>query len=126
MKAMVLAAGIGKRLLPFTKDMPKPLIEVGTETLLDRNINKILDTGITEIVINVSYLGDMIEKHLAENYADLDITVVKEQCILGTGGGILNALEHLGDEPFLLINACLLYTSPSPRDGLLSRMPSSA
>ena len=98
MKAMVLAAGIGKRLLPFTKDMPKPLIEVGTETLLDRNINKILDTGITEIVINVSYLGDMIEKHLAENYADLDITVVKEQCILGTGGGILNALEHLGDE----------------------------
>ena len=50
MKAMVLAAGIGKRLLPFTKDMPKPLIEVGTETLLDRNINKILDVGITEIL----------------------------------------------------------------------------
>jgi MurNAc alpha-1-phosphate uridylyltransferase len=112
MKAMVLAAGIGKRLLPFTKDMPKPLIEVGTETLLDRNINKILDTGITEIVINVSYLGDMIEKHLAENYADLDITVVKEQCILGTGGGILNALEHLGDEPFLLINADTYHEIP--------------
>ena len=46
MKAMVLAAGIGKRLLPFTKDMPKPLIEVGSETLLDRNINKSVTTSI--------------------------------------------------------------------------------
>ena len=81
MKAMVLAAGIGKRLLPFTKDMPKPLIEVGSETLLDRNINKILDAGINEIVINVSYLGDMIEKHLAKSYSNHDITVIKEPCI---------------------------------------------
>ena len=61
MKAMVLAAGIGKRLLPFTKDMPKPLIEVGSETLLDRNIKKLLELGISEIMVNVSYLGDMIE-----------------------------------------------------------------
>ena len=112
MKAMVLAAGIGKRLLPFTKDMPKPLIEVGSESLLDRNINKILDAGINEIVINVSYLGDMIEKHLAKNYSNHDITVIKEQCILGTGGGILNALEHLGDAPFLLINADTYHEIP--------------
>ena len=112
MKAMVLAAGIGKRLLPFTKDMPKPLIEVGTETLLDRNINKILDAGISEIIINVSYLGDMIEKHLAENYIDQDITVIKEQCILGTGGGILNAIEYFGDTPFLLINADTYHEIP--------------
>ena len=112
MKAMVLAAGIGKRLLPFTKDMPKPLIEVGTETLLDRNINKILDVGITEIIINVSYLGDMIEKHLAKNYVDHDITVIKEQCILGTGGGILNAIEYFGDAPFLLINADTYHEIP--------------
>ena len=67
MKAMVLAAGIGKRLLPFTKDMPKPLIKVGAETLLDRNIKKLFDAGILDIVINVSYLGDMIENHLAQH-----------------------------------------------------------
>ena len=105
MKAMVLAAGIGKRLLPFTKDMPKPLIEVGSETLLDRNIKKLLELGISEIMINVSYLGDMIENHIAENYTDHNITVIKEKCILGTGGGILNAIDHFDENPFLLVNA---------------------
>ena len=76
MKAMVLAAGIGKRLLPFTKDIPKPLIKVGAQTLLDRNIKKLFDVGISDIVINVSYLGDMIEKHFAHNYKDANITVI--------------------------------------------------
>ena len=112
MKAMVLAAGIGKRLLPFTKDIPKPLIKVGAQTLLDRNIKKLFDVGISDIVINVSYLGDMIEKHLAQHYKDANITIIKEKCILGTGGGILNAIEHFDDEPFLLINADTYHEIP--------------
>ena len=112
MKAMVLAAGIGKRLLPFTKDMPKPLIKVGAETLLDRNIKKLFRLGISEIVINVSYLGDMIEKHLAQNYKNEKITVIKEQCILGTGGGILNAIDHFNENPFMLINADTYHDIP--------------
>ena len=112
MKAMVLAAGIGKRLLPFTKDIPKPLIKVGAQTLLDRNIKKLFDVGISDIVINVSYLGDMIEKHLAQHYKDANITIIKEKCILGTGGGILNAIDHFGDEPFLLINADTYHEIP--------------
>ena len=105
MKAMLLAAGIGKRLLPFTKDMPKPLIEVGSETLLDRNIRLLLKIGITEIVVNVSYLGDMIEKHINKQYKSHKITIIKEECILGTGGGILNAIKHFQGKPFLLVNA---------------------
>ena len=63
MKAMVLAAGIGKRLLPFTKDIPKPLIKVWAQTLLDINIKKLFDAGISDIVINTAGLwSDAISK----------------------------------------------------------------
>ena len=56
MKAMILAAGYGKRLLPLTKDTPKPLLKVGNKTLIERNINNLLESGFSEIVINaVSY-----------------------------------------------------------------------
>ena len=57
MKAMILAAGFGRRLLPLTKQTPKPLLRVGNETLLERNINHLTSNGFSEIIINVSYLS---------------------------------------------------------------------
>lgn len=105
MKAMILAAGFGKRLKPLTDDIPKPLLKVGNQSLIERNIRSLLNYGFDEIVINVSYLGNMITEHVLEIFPNNKIIFSKESEPLGTGGGIKNALKLLGDEPFMLINA---------------------
>ena len=105
MKAMILAAGLGKRLKPLTNDIPKPLLKVGNQSLIERNIRSLLSYGFDEIVINVSYLGNMITEHVLEIFPNNKIIFSKESEPLGTGGGIKNALKLLGDEPFMLINA---------------------
>ena len=105
MKAMILAAGLGKRLKPLTNDIPKPLLKVGNQSLIERNIRSLLKYGFDEIVINVSYLGNMITEHVLELFPNNKIIFSKESEPLGTGGGIKNALKLLGDEPFMLINA---------------------
>lgn len=105
MKAMILAAGLGKRLKPLTNDIPKPLLKVGNQSLIERNIRSLLNHGFDEIVINVSYLGNMITEHVLEIFPNNKIIFSKESEPLGTGGGIKNALKLLGDEPFMLINA---------------------
>ena len=105
MKAMILAAGFGKRLKPLTDDIPKPLLKVGNQSLIERNIRSLLNYGFNEIVINVSYLGNMITEHVLELFPNNKIVFSEESQPLGTGGGIVNALELLGDKPFMLINA---------------------
>ena len=105
MKAMILAAGFGKRLKPLTDDIPKPLLKVGNQSLIERNIRSLLNYGFDEIVINVSYLGNMITEHVLELFPNNKIVFSEESQPLGTGGGIVNALEFLGDKPFILINA---------------------
>lgn len=105
MKAMILAAGLGKRLKPLTNDIPKPLLKVGNQSLIERNIRSLLNYGFDEIVINVSYLGNMITEHVLEIFPNDKIIFSKESEPLGTGGGIQNALKLLGDDPFMLINA---------------------
>ena len=105
MKAMILAAGLGKRLKPLTNDIPKPLLKVGNQSLIERNIRSLLNYGFDEIVINVSYLGNMITEHVLEIFPNNKIIFSKESEPLVTGGGIKNAIKLLGDEPFMLINA---------------------
>ena len=105
MKAMILAAGLGKRLKPLTNDIPKPLLKVGNQSLIERNIRSLLHYGFDEIVINVSYLGKMITEHVLEIFPNNKIIFSEESEPLGTGGGIQNALKFLGDKPFMLINA---------------------
>ena len=102
---MILAAGFGKRLKPLTDDIPKPLLKVGNQSLIERNIRSLLNYGFDEIVINVSYLGNMITEHVLELFPNNKIVFSEESQPLGTGGGIVNALELLGDKPFMLINA---------------------
>ena len=109
MKAMILAAGYGKRMMPLTENLPKPLLKVGKKSLIERNINSLLGAGYKEIVINVSYLGSMIKKHVLDIFPHNDISFSEESAPLGTGGGILNAINLLGDEPFLLINADIFH-----------------
>ena len=98
MKAMILAAGYGKRLAPLTNDLPKPLLKVGDKTLIEYNIETLSKYGVKEIVINVSYLGQQIIDFLKEQ-SNLKISFLLEEKPLGTGGGIVNALSYF-EKPY--------------------------
>ena len=104
-KAMILAAGFGKRVLPLTHNCPKPLLKIGEETLLSNTIKFLELFGIKQVVINVHYLGEQIIDYINKKKFNLTINVVQEKNqILDTGGGVLNAIQHFSNEPFLIIN----------------------
>ena len=105
MKAMILAAGYGKRLRPLTDRIPKPMIPVAGKPLLQHHIERLVAMGIKEVVINISWLAEQIESFFGDG-SNFGIRIVwsRESEPLETGGGILKALPILGDAPFLLIN----------------------
>ena len=110
-KAMILAAGFGKRLNPLTLDCPKPLLKIGKETLLSNTINFLEKCQIKEIVINVHYLGEQISEYLNKRNFNLNINIINEkEKILNTGGGILNAAKYF-NESFLCINPDTIWNS---------------
>ena len=79
MKAMILCAGYGKRLLPLTQKYPKPLLKFGNETLLSNTLKFLKKFGIKEVVINVHYLAEQIINYINNNNFDLTITIVNEK-----------------------------------------------
>ena len=104
-KAMILAAGFGKRINPLTLKCPKPLLKIGNETLLSNTLKILQLFGIKEVIINVHYLSNQIIHYINNNNFNLKIDIVEEKDkILGTGGGILNAIHYFSDKPFLIIN----------------------
>src|SRR5580765_5943207 len=104
-KAMVLAAGLGVRMRPLTEKMPKPLVRVAGQPLLDHVLNKLAAAGVTEAVVNVHYLPDQIIDHVATR-TEPKITISDERDqVLGTGGAVVKALPLLGSEPFYHLNA---------------------
>ena len=104
-KAMILAAGFGKRVHPLTQERPKPLLKIGNETLLSNTIKFLKSYGVKKIVINVHYLSEQIIDYIKKNNFNLDISLLEEKNkILDTGGGILNAIQHFKNEPFLIMN----------------------
>lgn len=106
MKAMILAAGRGERLRPLTDRIPKPLIPVRGKPLIRWHLEKLSAAGITEIVINVSHLGDQIEREIQDGTTPgMLISWSREREPLETAGGIALVLETLGESPFLLVNA---------------------
>jgi len=108
-KAMVLAAGLGLRMRPLTERMPKPLVEVAGRPLLDHVLDKLLDAGVTEAVVNVHYLPDQIINHLASRKQPRIIISDEREQVLGTGGGVVKALPELGDAPFFHVNSDTLW-----------------
>jgi MurNAc alpha-1-phosphate uridylyltransferase len=106
MKAMILAAGRGERMRPLTDTVPKPLLRIGGQTLIERHVHTLARAGITELVINHAYLGEQIVKALGDGDAyGVSIGYSPETGgSLETGGGIMNALPLLGAEPFLVVN----------------------
>jgi MurNAc alpha-1-phosphate uridylyltransferase len=103
---MILAAGRGKRLRPLTDDKPKPLIKVGGKPLIVHHIEALVAAGITELVVNVAWLGQQIIDYLGDGakFGAIIQYSVEEQA-LETGGGIFQALPMLGDAPFIVVNA---------------------
>ena len=109
MRAMILAAGRGERMRPLTDTLPKPLLEVAGCTLIEHQITKLVAGGVTDLVINLSWLGDMLREHLGDGAAS-GVTIRysdEPDGALGSGGGIREALPLLGDAPFLVVNADL-------------------
>ncbi len=109
-KVMILAAGRGERMRPLTDLLPKPLLRVGNQSLIEYHLRNLARAGFVEIVINHAYLGEMIESALGngERYG-INIHYSPESLVLETAGGIANALPLLTDgwinQPFLTINA---------------------
>ena len=104
-KAMILAAGFGRRIHPLTIDCPKPLLKIGKETLLSNTLKFLESFGIKDVVINVHYLRNQIIDYLNKKKFNLNITIVEEKDeILDTGGGVLNVIKNFSDEPFVVIN----------------------
>ncbi len=109
-KAMILSAGYGKRLNPLTLERPKPLLEIGNETLLSNTIKFLEKYGVKEIVINVHFLADQIIDYLNKKSFKVKIKIIKEEGkILDTGGGVLNAIKNFQNDPFLIINPDTLW-----------------
>ena len=105
MKAMILAAGYGKRLRPLTNTLPKPLVPVNGKPLIQYHIENLAAAGIRDIVINIAWLGEKIENYLGDGSGfGVSIRWSREEQALETGGGIQQALPLLGEEPFVVVN----------------------
>lgn len=103
-KAMLLCAGLGKRMRPLTDHRPKPLIEVCGRTLLDRALDDFVRAGVREVMVNTHYKAEMIEAHVARRPPPPAISLSHEPVLLETGGGIKKALPWLGDDAFYCAN----------------------
>jgi N-acetyl-alpha-D-muramate 1-phosphate uridylyltransferase len=105
MRAMILAAGRGERMRPLTDFTPKPLLKVGGKPLIVWHLERLAAAGFKEIIINHAHLGAQIESYLG-NGAEWGVSIQysAEKVALETAGGIANALDLLGGEPFLVVN----------------------
>jgi N-acetyl-alpha-D-muramate 1-phosphate uridylyltransferase len=106
--AMLLAAGRGERLRPLTDHCPKPLVEVGGQSLMARILDRLDEAGVERVVVNLHHLGGMIEQHLAARQRP-HIVFSREDILLETGGGTALALPALGPAPFYVINGDVLW-----------------
>jgi len=106
MKVMILAAGRGERMGYLTQNCPKPLLKVKGRCLIDWHLIKLCGAGFKDVVINVAYLSKEIIEFIGDGSKwGLDISISVEEQALETAGGIKQAIKHLGDEPFAVINA---------------------
>jgi MurNAc alpha-1-phosphate uridylyltransferase len=107
--AMVLAAGLGKRMRPHSVTVPKPLVEVAGKALIDHVLDRLADAGIERAVVNVHYRAELIERHLAGRMRPQIVISDERAELLETGGGIVKALPLLGDAAFVLVNSDTLW-----------------
>ena len=104
-KAMVLAAGLGKRMRPITDTLPKPLVKIAGKPLIDWALDTLARAGVGTAVVNVHYLADQMEAHLADRAAPRIVISDERTRLLDSAGGVIKALPQLGDDPFFILNA---------------------
>ena len=109
---MILAAGLGKRMQPLTNKKPKPLLEIGGITLLERAINLLINHGVKEISVNIHHLGDQIEKYISDLKSEVKIKISNEKdSLLDTGGGVKKGTKDFKENPFFVINPDTLWSN---------------
>src|SRR5919197_5266831 len=94
-RAMVLAAGLGTRMRPYNGEIPKPLVQVGGKALIDHVLDRLAAANVDCAVVNVHHLADRIEGHLAKRKAPRIVFSDERKQLLGTGGGVVQALRTL-------------------------------
>jgi len=103
--ALILCAGLGKRLKPLTLEQPKPLLKLNNITLLEKTINLIKELGIKKILLNTYHLKNKIKNYLINNKFDISIEIIDDgEQILDTGGGIMNMINSSNEKNFLIFN----------------------
>lgn len=113
-RAMVLAAGLGTRMRPLTDALPKPLITVDGRALIDHVLDRLAAACVETAIVNVHYLADAIERHLAGRRAPRVVISDERDALLDTGGGLARALPRLGDAPFYLMNSDTVWIDAAP------------
>ncbi|ATI80069.1 nucleotidyltransferase family protein [Sphingobium yanoikuyae] len=121
--AMLMAAGLGKRMRPLTATRPKPLVKVAGKALMDHALDRLAAGGIKTVVVNVHYLADTVEAHLRTR-KDMDFRISDERAkLLETGGGLIHARPLLGDKPFICANSDNLWIDgPAETLGMMQRL----
>ena len=112
--AMVMAAGLGKRMRPLTATQPKPLVRVAGKSLIDYSLDHLAEAGVAKAVVNVHYLADALEAHVGQRQAPAVTISDERDLLLETGGGMIKALSHLPD-PFFCLNSDNIWLD-GPRD----------
>ncbi|MBS3648699.1 nucleotidyltransferase family protein [Pseudaminobacter sp. 19-2017] len=102
---MVLAAGLGKRMRPITDTMPKPLVRVAGKALLDWGLDSLAEAGVEKAVVNIHYLGGQVVDHVAKRQQPRVVISDERDRLLDSGGGIVNALDEIGPDPFYILNS---------------------
>lgn len=110
-RALILCAGLGKRLNPLTLETPKPLLKLNNITMLESCINTIIELGIKKISINTFYLGKQIENFVNKKNFPVEIQIIEDgKEILNTGGGVLNMINNCSEKDFIVFNPDTLWT----------------
>lgn len=116
--AMVMAAGLGKRMRPLTATRPKPLVEVAGKPLIDHVLDRLRAAGVKRAIVNVHYLADVLEAHLRNRVTGIDIVVSDERAeLMETGGGLVQARDLIGDKPVVVVNSDNLWID-GPTDAI--------
>ena len=104
--AMVMAAGLGKRMRPLTATRPKPLVMVARRTLIDHCLDRLKAAGVEKAIVNVHYLPGQLEAHLKNRVEGIEVVISDERKqLLETGGGLVKALPLIDADPFLVVNS---------------------
>ncbi len=125
MKAMIWAAGLGERMQPLTLKTPKPLLKIGEHALIEHHLYRLAAAGFKDVVINIHHMAEQVISQLGDGQKyQLNIKYSKEDDLLDTGGGTVNALPLLGAEPFVIISSDIysdfdFKTLPTKLDGLV-------